>query len=179
MLKSAKKFDITVSVLGEGWKWWDNTTKIEILNDFFKKKIEEKIILYIDGYDTIFIKDLDTILSKFISFKTDFLMAAESNRWPHNLPEYGFRNMKNRYVNAGGWIGYRKTAERIIWKLQDYRSMNGSEQSLWAQEYIRKPFMLDHASSIFLCLYKTRYIKKDTCILHANGKAIMPKFTRD
>ena len=174
LLNSAKCYGIKVEIIGLGVKWPNNTKKIDLLVNFFKKNIKEDLVLFIDGYDSLFVCDLNKIIKKFINFKSDFVMSADSNKWPDNLPNYGDCNKTNRYVNSGGWIGYKDKIQLLLKQISSYKPILGSDQSVWAQYYMEKPFSIDHDCEIFNCLNRAPFINRKTCILHSNNQSSFP-----
>ncbi|XP_049885467.1 procollagen-lysine,2-oxoglutarate 5-dioxygenase [Pectinophora gossypiella] len=167
-LNSAKVYGIEVEVLGRGEKWKGGDMnhpgggqKINLLrnklNDLMKsEKNKDKLILFTDSYDVMFLGSLDDIIKKFKTFEnTRVLFSAEQFCWPDpNLAaQYPKTEVANPYLNSGGFIGYISELSGII----NYREVNDKDDDqlyytkIYLDKNLRDKFKisLDHNSSIF------------------------------
>ncbi|KAF9804957.1 hypothetical protein SFRURICE_007860 [Spodoptera frugiperda] len=117
-LRSAKVYGIDVEVLGKGTKWTGGDMNLpgggqkinllkEKLTELSKSGKKEKIILFTDSYDVLFLASIDDILKKFQSFPdTRVLFAAEQFCWPDTKLASQYPNIEvaNPYLNSGGFI---------------------------------------------------------------------------
>lgn len=115
--KSAEKFGVTVHNFGKNLDWYDpmeghaGMPKIDAMIDFLKDTPLNDIVLFMDGYDTFFVKSPIEVLDRFKGFDVDILFGAEDNFWP---PDDYLKNQFDRkhegqiykYLNSGLYIGY-------------------------------------------------------------------------
>lgn len=171
-LRSAKVYGITVEVLGLGESWNGGDMnyagggqKISIL----KKRLEElshlrnaddKIILFTDSYDVMFLSHLDKIIETFKSFEnTRVLFSAEQLCWPDAslASQYPDTKSSNPYLNSGGFIGYLPEIFSIVSnnEIKD----DDDDQLYYTKIYLDKELRenlkikLDHKSEIFQNLH--------------------------
>ncbi|KAG6446513.1 procollagen-lysine,2-oxoglutarate 5-dioxygenase [Manduca sexta] len=170
-LRSAKVYNIDVEVLGKGEKWTGGDMnhpgggqKINLL----KKKLEEvakndpenKIVLFTDSYDVMFLGEIEEIVKKFKSFPdTRILFSAEQFCWPDSklASQYPNTEVANPYLNSGGFIGYLpEVLEMVIYKTINDKD---DDQLYYTKIYLDKnlreslKISLDHNSVIFQNLH--------------------------
>ncbi|XP_051170331.1 procollagen-lysine,2-oxoglutarate 5-dioxygenase isoform X2 [Leptopilina boulardi] len=162
-------FNDKVNVLGFGEKWTGGDVqrfagggqKLNLLKNALEKYKEDtnKIMIFTDGYDVIFLTDLDKILEKFKEFKARILFAAEGSCWPvaSLASEYPSISRGVRYLNSGGYIGY---VSDIYSLLADTNIKNDDDdQYFYTKIYLdselrnKHKIKLDHKSEIFQNLY--------------------------
>ncbi|XP_048505479.1 procollagen-lysine,2-oxoglutarate 5-dioxygenase isoform X1 [Athalia rosae] len=157
------KDKVQVLGLGEIWKGGDvqrfpgGAHKINLL----KKKLEaykdetEKIVLFTDSYDVIFLNNLNAIVEKFKSFDARVWFSAEGYCWPDKSAESKYPKVTRgkRYLNSGGFIGYASNIYAIVTSssIQD----TDDDQRFYTNLYLDAEFrekhqiQLDHKSEIF------------------------------
>lgn len=168
-----------VPLITEG-PWITHRTKDFMLLDYLGKIDPNEIILFTDGYDTLFLSGEEEILRKFTSFDKPLVFTAEKNCWPDKRLKnlYPFSPTRSRYLNSGGFIGYAwKILELLkryehppfhhfkrrdfFWELQKSifrREFNPakkyyfSNQYYWARVFLHNQdaIALDYHSEIFL-----------------------------
>ena len=79
------------------------------------KKDPNAIVLFVDGYDILFLDSLKRIVELFLSKNIPTLFAAEQSCWPdrslaNRYPESPYHY---RYLNSGSFIGYAKDLSKI------------------------------------------------------------------
>lgn len=118
-LHTALEYGIRPHVLGLGQKWLggdDMKTstgggwKVNLLKEALEpyKEDREKIVLFTDGYDVIFLSDLKAILDAFKKSEARVLFSAEGFCWPDSSLAEKYPEVKNgkRYLNSGMYMGY-------------------------------------------------------------------------
>ena len=132
-----------------------------LLYKFLKWKIRNTIILFTDGYDTMFVCPPDEIKSKFISFNKNIVFAAERNCWPDPTlsQKYSLNSTSSssyQYLNSGGFIGYSDSIKKLLKKqvLLPNKKFSWSNQYLWTLKYLEAPeeIALDVNCEIFYTL---------------------------
>ncbi|XP_065162876.1 procollagen-lysine,2-oxoglutarate 5-dioxygenase isoform X2 [Atheta coriaria] len=165
-LHTAAEYGIKPEVLGMGERWLggDNIRleagggwKVNLLKQALEKykDDEEKIILFTDGYDVIFLSDLASIYEKFQSTGARVLFGAETACWPDKslADKYPEVTVGKRFLNSGLFIGYVKE----ILKLLNYDTIKDKDDdqlfytNAYLDEKLREElkFQLDHKSNIF------------------------------
>lgn len=144
-LRSAKHFNYTVKVLGQGQKWkgGDYMTapgggqKVRFLKAALEEmKNEDKIILFIDSYDVVFTSSPKEMLKKFQQAGHKVVFSSESLIWPDRHLEDKHPHVRegNRFLGSGGFIGYFPNIREIVaeWTGED----NDSDQLFFTKIYI-------------------------------------------
>ncbi|XP_030072049.1 procollagen-lysine,2-oxoglutarate 5-dioxygenase 2 isoform X2 [Microcaecilia unicolor] len=166
--QSAKHFNYTVKVLGEGEEWKGGGAansigggqKVRLLKKALASYAgqEDLLILFTDSYDVIFAGDPEELLKKFQEAHHKVIFAAEGLVWPDKrlADKYPIVRSGKRFLNSGGFIGYAPYINQIVqqWNLQD----NDDDQLFFTKIYIdrlqreRINVTLDHKCSIFQSL---------------------------
>ncbi|XP_013189452.1 procollagen-lysine,2-oxoglutarate 5-dioxygenase isoform X2 [Amyelois transitella] len=166
-LRSAEIYGIKVEVLGRGHLWSGGDMnyagggqKINFLkdklNELMTSEHKDKIILFTDSYDVMFLASLDKILKKFKTFSdTRVLFSAEQFCWPDSklAAKYPTTEVANPFLNSGGFIGYLPELAEIVNSktIKD----NEDDQLFYTLVYLDKrmrdelKISLDHNSVIF------------------------------
>lgn len=186
-------FNCKVNYIEGPWDGW--YSKIEGTQKFINSCKENDIIVFLDAHDVMISNDLNELYDKFKSYNCDLLLGAELNCYPSFLKKYMDNimpsDLKNKYVNSGGYIGYVKTIKQMLtWK--DKNELIKICKSGGDQTYVMKFFIenyknvnikLDTKSLIFQNmhlilwneikfingkLYNT-VMKTNPCFIHFNG----------
>lgn len=165
-INSARTFGIEPVVLGKGEKWKGGQNiklyagggwKINLLKEALKQyeADDNKIILFTDAYDVIFLGKLSEIINRFKATGAKVLFGAEPYCWPNVdlAKEYPEVEKGQRFLNSGLFIGYLPELYKILNKaeLED----NDDDQLYYTLAYLDKEFRdsnkikLDHTSEIF------------------------------
>lgn len=114
---SCRHFNLElITLLFKKEYWITHRNKDLLLVEYLENIDPSEIILFTDGYDTLFLSGEDEILRKFRSFKKPVVFTAEKNCWP----DISLRNRyprsptNSRYINSGGFIGYAGVIRRLI-----------------------------------------------------------------
>ena len=185
-LRSAKVYDLDVTVTGLGLEWEGGDVakfsggghKVNI----FKEKLSEwkdesdTVIMFTDAYDVILTTTADKILEKFLEFECKIVFAAEPYLWPDLGLERYYPKIRlgYKYLNSGGYIGYAAD----IWKVINDKPIGNDEddQLFFSVIYVNKRdqygIRLDHRSHIFQNLngafddVELEYRENDTVLLN-------------
>ncbi|XP_043475524.1 procollagen-lysine,2-oxoglutarate 5-dioxygenase isoform X1 [Leptopilina heterotoma] len=170
-IKSSKVygFNDKVKVLGfgESWKGGDvqrTTGGAQKLN-LLKQALDEykddtkKIMLFTDGYDVIFLTDLDSIVEKFKDFNARIVFSAEKHCWPDKnlISEYPSIARGLRFLNSGGYIGYVSDIYSLLSNVE--LKDDDDDQYFYTKVYLdqelreKHKIKLDHKAEIFQNLY--------------------------
>lgn len=164
---SAKEFDIKPKVLGFGQQWKGGDMKgpgggwkINLLKEALQDhKSQDKIALFTDAYDVIFLRNLEDIVRKFKETGAKVLFSAETFIWPDATlaDEYPIVEDGKMFLNSGMYIGY---VDQLLELLERKVVEDGDDDQLYfTKAYLDKEFRekiglkLDHKSEIFMNLH--------------------------
>jgi len=143
--KSAEAKGIKVLNLGLESEAFDMTgfggmPKIELVKEHLKGLPSNDIVLFMDGYDTFFADNLETIKERFIDFDVDILFSAEESCWPITDNEFFRSRWKDggtpyKYLNSGVYMG-RVEALIAFFDLEESMSHNGDDQLFCQMRYL-------------------------------------------
>jgi hypothetical protein len=172
-------------------RWHGYVDKIIAIDNIIKTHLDDDIICFIDAYDVLVNQNLEYLLENFKNFNCDLLMGAELNCYPMKYKDnYPFINSKYKYVNSGGYIGYKYALQDLfIWKSYDiiYEiCSDGGDQSYFTEYFISKhsdKIRLDTECIIFQNMYLVNWdelsfengklynkiLNKKPCFIHFNG----------
>ncbi|KAJ8961211.1 hypothetical protein NQ318_008894 [Aromia moschata] len=169
-LDSAKELGINPVVLGFGQAWKAGKDiyrksgggwKINLLKEALIPYRDEtdKIVLFTDAYDVIFVNNLNEILQKFQKTNARVLFGAEPFCWPDPelAPKYPEVKEGKRFLNSGTYMGYVPE----ILKLLEREAVEDTadDQLYFTKGYLDEDFRneiqmkLDHKSEIFQNIY--------------------------
>tara|TARA_R110002074_G_C12535030_1_gene665202 strand:- start:1243 stop:2025 length:783 start_codon:yes stop_codon:yes gene_type:complete len=185
--ESCKKNNIKLNNIGYKKKWTGFTMRYELLYDYLNKIDDDTIILFIDAYDVIILKDKSEIINKFKKFKKNIVFGNQTGFFT-NLTFY---NCNNYIYNAGSYIGYAKYIKKFIKILLKDSNLitkfNNDDQQLLNyhcncnKTFFEKNTICDINNDIFYITSADTYfdlnylifgklnIPKNTCILHLAG----------
>ncbi|XP_031829351.1 procollagen lysyl hydroxylase isoform X1 [Nomia melanderi] len=159
--------NLNVLALGKPWDGGNVKTspgggfKVNYLKEALQKyqNDKEKIVIFTDSYDVIFLSGLEEIVSKFKSMNARILFAAEGSCWPDKslVTKYPPVAQGKRFLNSGGFIGYASD----IYAITTYHPIKSrdDDQLFYTKAYLNEKLReeheikLDHKSEIFQNLY--------------------------
>jgi hypothetical protein len=104
---SCAHHDLELTTLVFRGRWTTHRIKDLLLRRYLRTIPADTLILFADGYDTIFLCAEDEILAKYRAAGAPIVFTAEKNCWP--CPEladlYPHSPTAFRYLNSGGFIG--------------------------------------------------------------------------
>lgn len=108
LIKSCKKFDIDLTILGMDEEWTGFSKKIRDTYNYAKSIQEDYThILFVDAYDIIFLDTLSTIESEYLFWYKDLIVfSAEKGCWPDAglAASYPVSTSSWNYLNSGSYI---------------------------------------------------------------------------
>lgn len=151
-LDSAKRFCAEVHPLGVGTKWRGFSDKAKGLREYLNTYAGDGLILFMDGYDSVFAAPLSKIIEVYMrDFYPQVVFSTERNCWPDGSLRDQYPTPVSgslyRYLNSGGFIGPVDTLREMVNKLPDH----SSEQGQWTLLYLSEPeqFTLDTECVLF------------------------------
>mgnify|MGYP003673979816 FL=1 len=126
--KSFKRFGYPYELLGVGEQWFGGD---EIINypgagqkiNILKKRLQEivnegnnPLILMLDGYDTIVLRSVLTLIKKYKGVEAKVLFGAEKTCWPDSTlsTDYPETSCDWKYLNSGQFIGKAQDILNIL-----------------------------------------------------------------
>uniref|UniRef100_A0A9L9PXC2 Procollagen-lysine,2-oxoglutarate 5-dioxygenase 2 n=1 Tax=Homo sapiens TaxID=9606 RepID=A0A9L9PXC2_HUMAN len=167
-MQSAKYFNYTVKVLGQGeeWRGGDGINsigggqKVRLMKEVMEHYADQDdlVVMFTECFDVIFAGGPEEVLKKFQKANHKVVFAADGILWPDKrlADKYPVVHIGKRYLNSGGFIGYAPYVNRIVqqWNLQD----NDDDQLFYTKVYIDPlkreaiNITLDHKCKIFQTL---------------------------
>lgn len=120
LIKSAQRFKYPLTFAGNGEVYEGHGKKINKLKEFCETQNPEQIILFLDAYDTVFIRPYKDFIKAINFFDLDnkVIFNSERNCWPDAelAPWYKEKYTKNSYkfLNSGVVLGKVKNILKII-----------------------------------------------------------------
>ena len=103
---------------GIGHKWIDYSNKLKNFHKFLENIEDNKVVMFVDGFDVIIFDNPENMLNKFKEFNKNMVFSAEKFCWPDNdIENYYPEETKNeefRYVNSGTYMGYAKDLKEML-----------------------------------------------------------------
>lgn len=181
------KYNIKVKVLGYGKKWKGFDTKTKGIYDYIKNLDDNKIIIYVDGFDSIINGSLEDCYKKFMEMNCNVLFSK------HIIPiktikifdkliinkffDYCY---KNYIANAGLYMGYVKYLRILLKNILQKKCKD--DQVILNKLCKKYNFIgIDENEEIFKNLTNNDYInynfqKEKTIFLQIPGKFSINRF---
>ena len=156
-----------IEVLGKNKKWRFPRDKLEAVKQYLSKKNlrnSNKIIMFVDGYDTFFVPGNQDVIKKFHTFHKPVVISAEMGCWPFHTPAcinktlYPKSPTPFRYLNSGTYIGYASAIYKMLKEVLGEHPQQKDDQYMLHDYFIKHPdrVALDYHQEIFSLLYETR-----------------------
>lgn len=136
-------YDLRVLGLGEDWKGGDmaRTTgggvKLIYMQTAIREIPDSQLVLFVDGYDTVFQYPASVLLARFREIGADVLFGAEKDCWPSEevCEQYALRtDGVFRYLNSGTYMGNAGFLKDILAEFEDNPE---ADDQLFFSRYLR------------------------------------------
>lgn len=151
--------------LGNHQKWRGAPRqKLEAVRAYLSRhdlKHSNKLIIFVDGYDTFFSRNKGDIVEKFKIFDKPIVISAEIGYWAWfehpSHPPYPPSPTPFRYVNSGTYMGYAWAIYQMLDEELKKNRYIKDDQYLLHDFFLRHPKMvaLDYHQEIFSLLFGT------------------------
>ena len=154
---SCNKHSIDYITYGEGLRW-NNWYEAKVTNHIpFLESIDDGIVLFSDGFDSLMLRDEIAIMQTYESFGSDIVIAA--NRSPMPMPQLKDRfeaETSFKYICAGQYMGKREAIITALKQHVDKNCVKGSDQSGWAKTHLsgEVDMIIDTHCQLFLTMVK-------------------------
>jgi len=177
LLKSCEKFNYNLKILGFGEKWkgfnWRNKLVLEYLNELN----ENDIIIFIDAYDVIFIRDSVEFEKTFLNLykQHNFKMIVGYDNLKHSLflnkimVKFLFGSCNGVSLNAGTYGGFVKDIKIIIRNILTINNENEADDQVMLTKYCNEnnnDVFIDTENKLFLTLDKPFHFIEDNLIFN-------------
>ena len=108
-------FNIKVKVLGFGEKWTGFKMKFELVYNYIKDLPDDKIIIFLDGFDSKINGNLDKAVDRFLKKESKIIFSKDAPWHSYGLEKMVFPSYKNNIIiNCGMYIGYVKYLKILL-----------------------------------------------------------------
>ena len=201
--ESCLRNNITLNTLGYGEEWQGFAWKFYHMMNFIKDLPDNDIVMFIDAYDVIILKDYNTILERFKSYNTAILLSVDATptSWLHKLIYRKiFKKCGDMYTNAGTYMGYSYALKKmldILCSKFDCKEFTLDDQVMLAsiceeRDFFNQYIKFDTEKSIFFNIFpkhlftlnndieiKNDYITNEyniePCVIHGPGNTNLHK----
>lgn len=155
MLTSADHQGIRVQTLGLDQPWRDLLQKLEAVRRVLADLPGDRIVLFLDAYDTIYLQPSPVIEATFRAFDRPVVFSAERCFFAPGheavLERYPASPTPYRYLNSGCYIGYAAPLRTILERVLD-RPTTDHDQSLLSRHFVDHPdeIALDYRTELFV-----------------------------
>jgi hypothetical protein len=157
-----------IHILGEGQIFKDLRDKFYSMVDYIKEHNLENssdLIMFTDGYDTLFTPGKHNITAKFRAFNRPLVLSAEKNCYPANTPAcihkdaYPESHNVFRYANSGGYLGEGWAVYKMLSECLGKYNVDNNDQYLAHMFFLdnRDMIALDYNQDVFSTLYHTKF----------------------
>ena len=161
------KYNIKVKVLGMGKKWTGFQMKTKLVYEYIKNLSDNKIIIYLDGFDSIINGSLNDAIRIFKEMKIKILFSKHNDYTFYGIEKAVYPFCKdNTILSAGMYMGYVKYLKIL---LKEMLTKKCSDDQLVINKLCEKfNFIeIDEKEKIFKNIYNTRVLKDE--ILKSNA----------
>jgi hypothetical protein len=142
LVQKAHELGYYVSIIGWGDKWQGFYKRTLDLYDFFKTRPPQEIIMCIDGFDSMILKDAQTTLATFSSFDSPIVWGVEESN--SLLRKVLFRSKQKYTLNGGSFMGYNEYLQLVFEEI-----VNQFGRDNFKQDDQRIVNMMNNSSLIF------------------------------
>lgn len=143
--------------LGIGQKYEGHFFKDIKLIEYLKTIPKEDIVIFMDGFDSLFLGDIQEIKNKFKESDSELLLSVENIGWLQFIHSTVFEKVKGKYINTGLFMGRAGFLLDFLNDMYSKEYNKKSNQKTWCSylfELERNNKMdkikLDNESKIFL-----------------------------
>lgn len=152
LFESAERNNIQVTNIWPKDKVWEGGltdystgggVKLNLLREYIQDLPAHDLVVFTDAYDVFYNDDLDSIIRRYLCFKTEVLTQAESSNWPDKNSIWPPSHTPYRYLCSGVIIGrVRELKKMLTVNLSDAQSDQLYLQQLYLQRHFN--IKLDH-----------------------------------
>lgn len=164
--------------LGYGSKYQGHFMKDTLLLEYTKSLKEDEIVVFMDGFDTLFLGEPDELLEKFKKLNSKIVLSIENIGSLNFIHKAVFSKYKGKFINTGLFMGYAGELTKFLSEMYSNEFDLHSNQKTWSTflNTCKYDISLDLKSDIFLNHSFTTdnifKLKKNRIILDTNSKPV-------
>ena len=156
--------------------------KINLIKDFISVLPKDDLVLFVDGYDTFFVRSHEEIVKRYNDMGSKIVFGAEKDLWPDQSLQFPDQTTSFKYLNSGCFIGQVSELRKFFKE----PVQNSEDDQLYVQKrYLTEAYdvALDVESYLFFNMSSAenswQYDKENgvlnletncyTCVVHGNG----------
>jgi hypothetical protein len=149
---SCKKYNTKPVILGWGDKYTGHLMKDDLLLEYLDNNKENNIILFVDAFDCLLIRNINLLKNKFkktghrviISMERNIKTGSNLGFIYSNFQNLFFGSIDSNIINTGMIIGYRDDLVRVLNEIKKYREIDiNSNQRIWTKAINSSIFLKD------------------------------------
>ncbi len=185
---SATALDYKLVILDKGKQFRGLNQKLHAVGWYLETYKPQGTIVYVDGYDCVFVRSPEELLEDYAVFGHPFIMSAEVNCHPYKQYQgrQSFARGRYPYLNSGCWIGEAQEVRSVFREMRARQlPVAGNDQGFLTDYYYTNPgrILLDEQAVLFQSLWLAegdidytnrvynRYTHTFPSVLHGNGGA--------
>ncbi len=110
------KFGVKVVVLGMGTEWKGFQDKFDGMTNYLKTKNEDDIVVFLDGFDSLIVKDPVNLEKIFKSYDCKILASKDPEK---QMGWFMFGSCRGHTANSGMYMGYVKELRQLMREAND------------------------------------------------------------
>lgn len=154
-------YNIKVKVLGFGEKWTGFQMKSELVYEHIKNLPDDKIIIYLDGFDSTIQGKVNIAVNRFLKYNSKILYSKDLDSPFFGLERFVFPSCKgNMTLNCGMYMGYVKYLKILLHEILKKKC---KDDQVIANRLCEKfDFIaIDDKEEIFKNIYNTRKLENE------------------
>lgn len=155
--KQATKKGLKLTKLGMGKKYVGHFMKDLEMIEYLKDLPKDDIVIFVDGFDTLMLGDVEEIKEKFENNKCDLLMSVENIGMLSFIHATVFERVKGNYLNTGLYMGRAGFLLSFLTDMYSQKYDLKSNQKTWCSYLFKLEtekkmdnIKLDENSEVFL-----------------------------
>jgi hypothetical protein len=183
LVKSCKKNNKELEVLGFDQRWKGFNWKFRLMIDYLKELKKNDIVCFVDGYDVICTRNLNELKEEFIKLRNDnnCKIIVGHDKIKKNFMSY-FNNLyfgkcNDIKINTGTYIGYVYDLKIIIQKMYDLEPYNIADDQILMTKYcnlFKGDIYIDVDNKLFLTIARP-FSEIDNLLTIRNNEIIYNK----
>lgn len=138
--------------LGYGQKYQGHFMKDKLLLEYTKILDENEIIIFMDGFDTLFLGETEELLEKFKKQNSKIVLSVENIGRLDFIHKAVFSKYKGKFINTGLFMGYAGELKKFLTEMYSKKFDLHSNQKTWSTFLNNSNYdiSLDVKSELFL-----------------------------
>lgn len=171
--QSSERFGVKYNNLGKNIDWRGGTMeaqgggqKINLIREQLQNLSEQAFVMFVDGYDVMFLNQLAEIERRFLGFDCQILFSAEKTCWPSTDRSDYFAPSETpyRFLNSGAFMG----SSAALLKFLNEQVADDEDDQAWMQDRFLRT---DHGLNIKLD-YEGYIFQSDDDVSVADGQVL-------